>query len=73
VVDGDEWSTSLSGRFTSGETPRGWVGPGAGLDAVAKRNNRCPSRESNFGRPDPTSRWSKITKKQISQVLCNIP
>jgi len=37
-----EWSASHSGHFTPGEgalsTPRmgGWVGPRAGLDAVAK-------------------------------------
>jgi len=25
----------------------GWVGPRAGLDAVTKRKNPCPCRESN--------------------------
>jgi len=43
ALDGDEWSASLSGRSTPSEKAAvthwlgGWAGPGAGLDAVAKR------------------------------------
>jgi len=41
ALDGGEWLASRSGRFTSGERTfgthwvGGWVGPRAGLDAVA--------------------------------------
>jgi hypothetical protein len=40
---GSEWSVSRSGRFTPGERApsthwtRGWMGPGANLDAMVKR------------------------------------
>jgi hypothetical protein len=43
ALDGGEWSASRHGRFTPGERAHGthwiggWVGPTAGLDAVAKR------------------------------------
>jgi len=43
ALDGGEWSASRPGRFTARITApqypldRGWMGPSAGLDAVAKR------------------------------------
>jgi hypothetical protein len=42
--------------YSPGKAPgshgiRGWVGPRAGLDAVAKRKNPYPCQESKFGRP----------------------
>jgi hypothetical protein len=38
ALDGGEWSVSRLGRFTPGtHWIGGWVGPRAGLDAVAKR------------------------------------
>jgi len=43
ALDGGEWSASRPGRFTPGvgtsgtHCREGWVGPRAGLDAVAKR------------------------------------
>jgi hypothetical protein len=55
ALDGGEWSDSRPSRFTPGErTPYahwrgGWVGPGAGLDAVEHRKsldfvgNRTPA------------------------------
>jgi hypothetical protein len=43
-----EWSASRPSYFTSSERG-GWVGPGAGLDAVAKRKI-VPCWESNSGR-----------------------
>jgi hypothetical protein len=52
-----EWSASRPDRFTPGEmvagthSIRGWVGPRAALDAVGKRRNPSPFRESNPGRP----------------------
>jgi hypothetical protein len=37
----------------------GWVGPRAGLDAVAKRKIPCTCRESNLGRPvRPYTYWA---------------
>jgi len=58
ALDGSEWSASRPGRFISRERAPGtyyigvWVGPRAGLDAVAKRKNSLPClrRESNPGR-----------------------
>jgi hypothetical protein len=53
ALDADEWSASLTGRFTSRERAPGnhwiggWVGPRAGLDAVAKRKIPIPCRGSN--------------------------
>jgi hypothetical protein len=47
VLDGGEWSTSRPGRFTSGERAfgthciGGWMGLGAGLDAMEKRTMSC--------------------------------
>jgi hypothetical protein len=62
ALDGGEWSASHPGRFIpwGGRTPRthwigGWVGPRAGLDAVAKRKIRDPCRESKPNRADRTS------------------
>jgi hypothetical protein len=55
ALDGGEWSAARPGRFTPGVRAPGtywigrWVGPSAGLDAVARRKN--PYRESNSGRP----------------------
>jgi len=48
------------GRFTPEDMASGtnwigdWVGPRAGLDAVAKRKIPCPFRESKPDRPDLT-------------------
>jgi hypothetical protein len=59
ALDGGEWSASRLGRFTSkGRAPNihcigGWVGPGAGLDAVELRQT-CFCRECNPGRPAHT-------------------
>jgi hypothetical protein len=56
VLDGGEWSASHPGCFTPRERAQGthriegWVGPGADLDAVAKRKIPNPSRESNLER-----------------------
>jgi hypothetical protein len=56
-LDGGEWSASRPGRFTARERAPGihwlggWVGLGAGLDAVEKRNISCPYRESDPGHP----------------------
>jgi hypothetical protein len=53
IVLGGEWSASRPGRFTPRErapgTPwiGGWVGPRAGLGAVAKRKIPRPCRDSN--------------------------
>jgi len=48
------WVVSFTPRplYPAGRTPgthriQGWVGPSAGLDAVAKRKIPCPSREKN--------------------------
>jgi hypothetical protein len=46
VLDGDEWSTSRPGIFTSGK-----MDPRACLDKVVKKKNTCPSQGSNPGRP----------------------
>jgi hypothetical protein len=52
-----EWSTSRPGRFTPRDRAPGtnwiggWVGPRAGLDAVAKIKVPCPNRKSNSSRP----------------------
>jgi len=48
MLDGSEWSSSRPGRFTSGENAPGirvvgtFVGPRAGMEAVAKRKESCP-------------------------------
>jgi hypothetical protein len=48
-----EWSASHPGRVTPKEISPGthyiggWVGPGAGSDAVETANISCPCRESN--------------------------
>jgi len=53
ALDGSEWSTSRAGRFTPCiQWIGGWVGPGVGLDAVAKRKYSSSCRESN---PDRAS------------------
>jgi hypothetical protein len=52
ALDGEEWSASRPGRFTSRErapaTPwiGGWVGPRAVVDAMVKRKIPSPHRES---------------------------
>jgi len=49
ALDGGEWSASRPGRFTPGKGVtvthwiRGWVGPRAGLGAVAKRKILVPT------------------------------
>jgi hypothetical protein len=57
ALDGGEWSASRLGHFTPGERAPGthfiggWVGPRAGLDAVAKSKfPQCSCRELNPGR-----------------------
>jgi len=56
VLEDGGWSTSYRGRFIPGEAVPGihwiggWVSPGNGLDAVAKRNS-CPCREWNPAEP----------------------
>jgi hypothetical protein len=56
-LDGGELSNSRPGRFTPKERNPGthwigsWVGPRAGLDAVAKRKIPFPCRESKPARP----------------------
>jgi hypothetical protein len=53
ALDGGEWLASRHGRFTPRERAPvthwigGWVGPRAVLDAVVKRKNISPRRESN--------------------------
>jgi hypothetical protein len=50
---GGEWSASGPGRFAPRRRApgthwtRGWMGPGAGVDAVEKRQIYFPCRESN--------------------------
>jgi len=50
-LDRCEWSASLPGRLTPGEGASGthwlggWLGPTAGLDAVAKRKKSLPFLE----------------------------
>jgi hypothetical protein len=39
------------GRYVGTHWIGRWVGPRAGLDAVAKRKNLAPCRESNLGHP----------------------
>jgi hypothetical protein len=52
-TNGGEWSASRPGRFTPRERAfgthwiGGWVGPGAGLDAVVKRKIPSPYRNSD--------------------------
>jgi hypothetical protein len=57
--DGGEWSASRPVRFTPGEWAPGthwigWMGPRAGLDAIAK-NSSCLCQESKSGRPAITT------------------
>jgi hypothetical protein len=57
VLDGGEWSASRHGSFPQSERASGthWngrgIGPSAGMEAVAKRNIRCPWWESHPGHP----------------------
>jgi hypothetical protein len=57
ALDWGGWSPSRPGRFTPGEKApgtdwvAGWVSLKADLEAVAKRKNPCPCRESKPGRP----------------------
>jgi hypothetical protein len=59
VLNRGEWSASCTCRFTPGLREPGthwigdWMGPRAGLDAVAKRkkSHHCSCRELNSGRP----------------------
>jgi hypothetical protein len=58
-LDGDEWSTSRPGRFTTGERApvihciEGWGCPAAGLDAVVRKEIPSPYRDSNPGSSSP--------------------
>ena len=52
VLDGSEWSTTGSGRFTPVKKPGthctgDWAGTSAGLDVSVKRKIICPCRDSN--------------------------
>jgi hypothetical protein len=53
ALDGGEWSVSRHGHFTPSERAPGthwiggWVGSRAVLNAVVKRKNPSPRRESN--------------------------
>jgi hypothetical protein len=48
ALDGDKWSDLRVDRFTLGSHwIGGWVGPRAGLDAVANRKIPSPCQESN--------------------------
>jgi hypothetical protein len=53
VLDGGEWSASRPGPFIPREKAPGthwiggWVGPGAGLDAVMNGKIPSPCRDSN--------------------------
>jgi len=57
ALDGGKWSASRPGRFNFRKNPTRtyWiessVHPRAGLDAVPKRRDPCPCRESKSGRP----------------------
>jgi hypothetical protein len=54
---GDEGSASCPNFFTPKKRASGthqiggWVGPGAGLNVIAKKRNPCPFQESNPGHP----------------------
>jgi hypothetical protein len=66
TLDGGEWSASLSGRFTSGETAPsthcigGQVGYRAGLDTVAKKKNIVFA---------PTGNRNPVVQPIVFQVL----
>jgi len=53
ALDGGEWSSSRSGRYTPGKTPPGthliggYVSPRADLDAVVKKKIPTPFWDSN--------------------------
>jgi hypothetical protein len=57
ALDGDELSASRPGHFTLRERApgthctEGWVGPRAGMDAMVKRKNPCPCRDSKRDHP----------------------
>jgi hypothetical protein len=71
ALDGGEWPASRTGHFVSGERAHGthWVNPRASLDAVAKRKNPSPYRESSPGRP-ASSLVTKLT--ELTQLLYQI-
>jgi hypothetical protein len=54
ALGGGEWSSSHSGHFTAGKRIPGthwtgcWVGPSAGLDAVAMRKNPVIAPRGNW-------------------------
>jgi hypothetical protein len=54
------------GKHSSNRLTGGWAGPGAGLDAVAKRRNPCPRLELKPGR---SVRSSVITLTELSRLL----
>jgi hypothetical protein len=45
----------------------GWVGPGAGLDAVERRTMSCPCRESN---PDSSTVQSVVRRCADFTIMC---
>jgi hypothetical protein len=47
----------------------GWMGPWAGIDAVAKRKNSSPCRESNPGCPDPSLVTILTELEDMSRLL----
>jgi hypothetical protein len=60
AIGGGEWGASRPGRLTPRERApylldRKLGGTRADLNAVVKRNNPCPCRESNPGRPSRSS------------------
>jgi hypothetical protein len=58
AVDGGEWSASLPAALPPGKESLvtiGWLGPGAGLDALVKRNIPSPC----------------LLLKKISRILTN--
>jgi hypothetical protein len=75
ALDGDEWSASRPGRFTSRErTPGthwigGWVGPRAVLDTAVKRKIPSPRRESNPRTPIIQPLAQRYTDWAITAVL----
>jgi hypothetical protein len=70
TLDGGDWSASRASRFTLREKSPGahwvggWVGPGAGLDTVAK-TNPLPCQKSN---PSPSAPSLVTILTELSQL-----